>query len=49
MGIRGLVIEDDIHSALEFIGLQRKDWVAAVTITVVASVESLAFAQGAFL
>ena len=43
VGIRGLVIEDGIHSALEFIGLQRKDWAAAVTITVVASVESLAF------
>ena len=48
VGIRGLVIEDGIHSALEFIGLQRKDWAAAVTITVVASVESLAFMHRCF-
>ena len=43
VGIRGLVIEDGIHSALEFIGIQRKDWAAAVAGTVVASVEFLAF------
>ena len=43
VGIRGLVLEDGIHSALEFIGIQRKDWAAAVTNTIDASVESLAF------
>ena len=43
VGIRGLVIEDGIHLALEFLAIQRKDWAAAVSRTVVASVESLAF------
>jgi hypothetical protein len=43
VGIRGLVEEGGIHSALEYLGIPRTEWSTAVSCTVVASVESFAF------
>ena len=43
VGIRGLIEQQDIYTATEFLDIPRATWSAAVECTVTASVESLAF------